>query len=298
VALPLALAVYVFIMPQLSSFLGLGLLLFLGMFITRYFFSGFAQMAGSIGIINMMAIQNQQSYSFAAMANSYLFIVLSLVLLFVITYMLRSPRPEKAVPHLLRRFFRSAEYLVSRMALEPGHEPSALERYKTDFYRHELQTLPTKIGAWGKAINRKLFPNNTPEQVQALVTSLQTLVYRIEELVEAGGTGQAAPLARAMREDFRGWRAGIESTFGQWSSSPEAEPVAGLHERLATWLTGLEKRTGDALQQIGADTLGERDDESVFRLLGGFRGVSEAAVAYAGVAATIDWEEWQEEVFQ
>jgi hypothetical protein len=28
------------------------------------------------------------------------------------------------------------------------------------------------------------------------------------------------------------------------------------------------------------------------------RGVSAAAVAYAAVAGTIDWEEWREEVFQ
>jgi hypothetical protein len=297
VALALGIAVYVLIMPQLSTFIGLGALLFLCMFVNRYFFSGLAQLAGSIAIINMLAIQNQQSYSFAAMANSYLFIVLSLVLLFVLTYMLRSPRPEKAVPHLLRRFFRSAEYLVSRMALEPGHEPSALERYKTDFYRHELQTLPTKIGAWGKAIDHKVFPNNTAEQVQALVISLQTLVYRIEELVEVSDNPQGEPLDRTMGEEFRVWRAGIESTFGEWSASPETDPDAGLQERLTTWLTGLETQINHTIQQNGTATLDDREGEGLYRLLGGFRGVSSAAVAYAAIAATLDWDEWQEEVF-
>jgi len=177
------------------------------------------------------------------------------------------------------------------------HERSLLERWKTDLYRHELQTLPTKLAAWGKAINHKHFPNNTPEQVQALVTSLQTLVYRIEELVETGGTSQEGPLARAMGDVFRSWRAGIESTFSEWSSSGKTEPVADLQQRLTTWLSGLEERIGDTLQQTDKDALGDQDGERVFRLLGGFRGVSEAAVAYAGVAATIDWEEWQEEVF-
>jgi uncharacterized membrane protein YccC len=297
VALALGLAVYVFIMPQLSSFIGLGSLLFLCMFINRYFFSGLAQLAGSIGIINMVSVQNQQTYNFAAMANSYAFTVLALVFLFALTYMLRSPRPEKAVLYLLRRFFRSAEFLISRMALEPGHEPSVLERWKTDFYRHELQTLPTKIGAWGKAINHKLFPNNTPEQVQALVTSLQALVYRIEELIEAGDTSQAESLARAMGEDFRVWRTGLEGAFGAWSSSHETEPAAGLQERLATWLTGLETRIGEALEQTDTETPGDQARENFYRLLGGFRGVSEAAVAYAGAAASIDWAQWREEVF-
>ncbi len=298
IALALGLIVYVFILPQLSTFIGLGSLLFVCMFINRYFFSGLAQLAGSIAIINMIAIQNQQTYNFAAMANSYIFTVLALVLLFVMTYMLRSPRPEKAVLYLLRRFFRSAEFLIASMTRETQGKSTSMERWKTAFYRHELQTLPGKIGAWGKAINHQLFPNNTPQQVQALVTSLQALVFRIEELLEAGGSRQADSLTRAMGEESRAWRAGIESTFAEWSSSPETEPAAGLEERLTTWLAGIEKRIAETLQQTDTGKLGDQDGESFYRLLGGLRGVSEAAVAYAGVAGTIDWEEWQEEVFQ
>jgi uncharacterized membrane protein YccC len=298
VAMALGIAVYVLIMPQLSGFAELGLLLFICMFINRYFFSGLAQLAGSIGIINMIAIQNQQTYNFAAMANSLLFTVMALVFIFAMSYMLRSPRPEKAILHLLRRFFRSAEFLIARVALEPGNTPSLLERWKTAFYRYELVTLPAKIAAWGKAINHKLFPNNSPQQVAALVTSLQTLVYRMEELLEADDRPQAESLARAMSEDARSWRSGIESIFGRWSSSPETEPVAGLQERLSRWLTSLEKQVGEVLEQVDTQTLGDRDGENFFRLLGGVRGVSEAAVAYAGVAATIDWEELHEEVFQ
>jgi uncharacterized membrane protein YccC len=297
VALALGLATYVFIMPQLSSFLGLGLLLFLAMFIVRYFFSGLAVAAGQIAILNMIAVQNHQAYSFAAMANAYLFTLAALVFVYALSYMRRSPRPEKAVVHLLGRFFRNAEFLISRVELEQGHESSFLERWKTDFHRHELQTLPAKIGAWSKAINPKLFPNNTPEQVQALVASLQALVYRIEGLLDANSASQAESLARVMGEDVRVSRAGIESTFRAWSASPEAEPAAGLQERLATWLSGLEKRIGEALEQTDTGELSEQDWESFYRLLGGLRGVSEAAVAYAAVAGTIDWAQWREEVF-
>jgi hypothetical protein len=32
-------------------------------------------------------------------------------------------------------------------------------------------------------------------------------------------------------------------------------------------------------------------------LLGGLRGVSEASVAYAGIAGKIDWLQWREEKF-
>jgi hypothetical protein len=297
VAFALGLSAYVFIMPQLSSFLGLGLLLFVCMFISRYFFSGIAQLAGSMGILNMMSVQNQQVYSFAAMANAYLFTVGALLFVFAMTYLLRSARPEKAVLSMLRRFFRSAEHLIAGTTLRVGGRRTWFQRWKAEFYRHELRALPGKIGAWGKAINPKHFPKNRPQDVQALVTSLQTLVYRIEELREVADTPHAEPLVRAMGEDLRAWRTGVEATFGRWSSSEETEPAAALRERLTTWRAGLETRIGEVLQQVGAETLSGRDAENFFRLLGGIRGVSEAAVAYAGVAGTIDWAHWREEVF-
>jgi uncharacterized membrane protein YccC len=297
VAFALGLSAYVFIMPQLSSFLGLGVLLFVSMFISRYFFTGIAQIASSLAIIVMMSVQNHQTYNFAAMANSYLFTVGALTVVFAFTYLRCSPRPEKAVLALLRRFYRYAGHVIAGISFEVEGKRAWIQRWKAVFYRHELRALPGKIGAWGKAINPKHFPKNSPQDVQTLVTSLQTLVYRIEELREAADAPHAESLIRTIGEDLRTWRAGVKATFGKWSTSDETEPAAALRERLATWLAGLEKRVGEALQQTGAETIGRRDAERFFRLLGGFRGVSEAAVAYAGVAGTIDLAHWREEVF-
>ena len=198
---------------------------------------------------------------------------------------------------MLRRFFRYAGHLIAGMTLEVEGRRTWFQRWKAEFYRHELRALPGKIGAWGKFINPRHFPRNSPQEVQALVTSLQTLVYRLEELLEAGDAPAAEPLVRALGEDLQAWRSGVEATFGRWSVRGEAEPAAALRERLTTWRAGLETRIGEALQQTGAGTIGERDAESVFRLLGGVRGVSEAAVAYAAVAGTIDLPHWREEVF-
>jgi uncharacterized membrane protein YccC len=293
----LALGVYVFIMPQLSSFTGLGLTLFMCMFINRYFFAGLSQAMGNIAIISMISIQNQQTYSFAAMANVYIFILMAFGFLFAMSYMLRSARPEKAVLNLLGRFFRSAEFLVSRVGQEPGRRPLFLERWKTAFYRREMQALPAKIGVWGKSIDCKLFPKNAPEQTQALVPSLQALGYRIEELLEAGSGRHAELLAQEIQDVFRGWRAGMETAFGEWSEKPETVASTTLKERVAAKLGRLETRIDERLAQSKVKPFSDEEAESLYRLLGGFRGVSEAAIAYAGVAGKIDWVHWREEVF-
>ena len=66
VALLLGLGVYVFILPQLSMFAELALLLFACMFLVCYFFSGFARLAGMIAIINMISVQNQQTQKYTS----------------------------------------------------------------------------------------------------------------------------------------------------------------------------------------------------------------------------------------
>jgi hypothetical protein len=249
----------------------------------------------SMAILNILQIQNQQVYSFAAMANVFIFLVMGFTFLFVMSYLLGSPRPEKVVLHLLDRFFRSAEFLTSWKALESGHG-SGVDRWRIAFHGRQLRSIPAKLAAWGKAIDRRLFPDNTPEQIQALVTSVQTLVYRIEQFLEAGPTYRAKPLSPELREDVKTWQAGIEDTFGKWARNPEAEPVAALRQRLETGLVRLEERIEEVVNRTGGE-VSRAEGENFFQVLGGYRGISEAALAYAGVAETIHWSHWREERF-
>lgn len=296
VASVLALGVYVFVMPQLSSFVGLGLVIFLCMFIACFFFSGLARFAGIIAIINEISVQNEQAYNFAAMANSLLFTVIAFFFLFAMSYMIRSPRPEKAVLHLVSRFFTSAEYLLSRMAHGHESEPGLVERWKTAFHRHEVETLPGKLGAWGRAIDRGKFPGTSPEAVQGLVTSLQSLVYRLDDLLDSAEAPQAAAVVDELHDDIESWRGAIEASFGEWSTQPEARPGDGQREGLKAWVAGLETKIAEAAERARGNVT-EEEGEAFYRLLGGYRGVSEAMAGYAGAARRVDWSEWREERF-
>ncbi len=289
------LAIYVFIMPQLSSFLGLGSLLFICMFLVCYYLSGVARFLFIMAILNMLQIQNHQVYSFAAMANVFVFLVLGFTLLFVMSYLLGSPRPEKVVLRLLDRFFGSAEFLMSRSEPESGRA-SVLDRWRIAYHERQLRSLPAKLGAWGHAVDRKILSENTPEQIQTLATGVQTLVYRIQQLLDAGAVRQVEPLRTELLDDIKTWHLGLEATFGRWSKTPEAEPVAPLEQRLDAGVARLEQRIEEVLNRAGAKVTGE-EGERFFRLLGGYRGVSEAALAYANAAQLINWSQWREERF-
>ena len=291
----ICLAIYVLVMPQLSSFLGLGTLLFLCMFLVHYFFTGMARLFCNMAILNMLQIQNEQVYSFYAMVNVFLFLVMAFTFLFVMSYMLGSPRPEKTMLRMLDRFFRSAEFLMSRTGADASRV-SLIDRWRIAFHQRRLQSMPAKLAAWGTAIDRTQCPDTTPEHIQALVVSLQALVHRLEQLMDAGGSGRDAALVRDLRDELATWHAGLEVIFGKWARHPEAEPVAALEQRLERQLAQLETRLAEVVNQGGRD-LSADAGEQFFRLLGGYRGVSEAALAYAGVAQSINWSQWREEWF-
>lgn len=297
VAATLCICVYVFIMPRLSTYYELGSLLFVCMFIVRYLFTGLAELMGKIAVINMIPIQNQQTYDFAALANSMIFMLGAFLFMHLLSHIIGSPRPEKKLLSLLRRFFRSSEYLMSSVIQEPDGKASVFTKWKVAFYLHELKSLPAKIGVWGKAIDQSKFSSNKPDQVQHLVTALQGLMYRIEYLLEARESRQAEALAREMQQSVHAWRENIESMFIKWSGNPGSEPAADLEQRLAAGLSVLEQRIDAAIEQADRENLSEEDGENFYRLLGAYRGVSEAAVAYAGIAGTIDWLDWNEEKF-
>ena len=193
------------------------------------------------------------------------------------------------------RFFRSAEFLMSRKTTGSVRLPG-LNRWRIAFHERQLRSLPAKLAAWTKSIDQKSFPENTPEQIQAMVTSVQGLVYRLEQFMEAGEVRQAELLARDLREDARTWHLAIESAFGRWALKPEGEPVDALRQRLETGFIDLEERIEKIINQVGSE-VNKEEAENFFRLLGGYRGVSEAALAYAGAAQRINWNHWREERF-
>ncbi|NOR79247.1 MAG: hypothetical protein GQ529_00200, partial [Methyloprofundus sp.] len=291
-----ALVVYVFIMPQLSMFWELGLVIFVFTFAAAYFFSGIGRTALYLSMFNMFGIENQQSYDFASQANSFLFTMLALLLVFALTYIARSPRQEKAFLSMISRYFRSCEFLISRVS-DTAPAESVLERMKLAYYRQELRLLPMKLAVWGGQIDPKKFPNTSTEQISDMVASLQTLSYRIEALRDIRYAPQAEVLTKALRDDMREWRVVIERGFRQWSVSPEAESADDLRVHLLARQNKLNVRFEEILNSVGDRKISAEESRNFYQLLGNFQSLSQAAIAYADTASNIDWLQWREERF-
>ena len=102
---------------------------------------------------------------------------------------------------------------------------------------------------------------------------------------------------RELLDDVRGWRQAIEVLFRGWAEELEVESAGKLEERLDAKLGTMEKRINETFNRIEPDKLNDEDYVNFYRLLGTYRGLSEALVGYAQLAQGISWTQWREAKF-
>ena len=294
---------YIFVMPHLSGYVQFGLMLFGVTFGAFYLLSEphlRGTRSGFMAVFQItIGVANEQTYDFVHYANTSAAILLTLALAVALWYVPGSPRPEKVFVRLLRRFFRHAEYLMSRMALDWKETRGLTGRLRAGLYSKDLMALPPKLAVWGAKIDYRALPDNTPEQVQALVTALDALALRIKGLVDAGGHPQADLLVRELSDDVRPWRVLVQEQFRLWAENPELEVEPGVdpRERMMARLAKLEARIAETFSQAGEGELCAAEYENFYRLLGSYRGLSESGIGYLRLAEKINWAQWQEARF-
>jgi hypothetical protein len=208
-----------------------------------------------------------------------------------------SARQEQSFLRLMGRYFRSCEYLMSGIDLNLQRKKTWLERWKKAFYTHELSNLPMKLAGWAKFIDSQALAGTSPQEVQAVLNSLQTLSFRMNELIAERGSPQAPFLVQELRSDVQAWRVKVLQTFQRLVKDPGAGERETLHAGLAQIVDHLEQRIEQTYDKAEEKQLSHRDGENFYRLLGAYRGVSKALIEYAGSAGDINWARWREERF-
>ncbi|MGD2014500.1 MAG: FUSC family protein [Desulfobacterales bacterium] len=298
-----AVILYVFVMPHLSGYTQLGLMIFGVTFGYYYLFwqpqQALIKFAGIAMFIVLTSIQNQQTYSFAAIANSAAMIILGCILAIAIQFILGSPRPEKSFLRLVARFCCHSEFLLSRVALDRDEDRGLVKRWQMVIYRNDLLEIPAKIAVMGQRFDYKLLSGQTPEQVQTLVNGLQAIAYWIKELVEVRELPQADLLVAAALEDLRAWRLTAQEQLRLWAEDPALAASQGdaIWDRLAARMSTLEEKIGKTFRGLKEGKLNQGEIENFYQILGAFRGLSESGIDYTRAAEAIDWKQLQEERF-
>jgi len=152
-------------------------------------------------------------------------------------------------------------------------------------YLNDLSGLPPKLAMTAKFIDYRTFPQNKPEAVQALNATIEVIAIKLSMLVEAYGSFQVEQVGRPLQEDLRSWRSALVALFQGWADNPTAAPADDLQERLTTF----ETRIAQTFAAAGGRQVNDETCENFYRLLGSYRGLSEAAVDYAQLAEGMKW---------
>jgi len=292
---------YLLVMPHLAGYMQLGTMIFVATFGIAYLLSEPRQaLSRNMALVYfpvITSINNQQTYSFGQVANTTLESVLIIALLVVTWYIPYNRQPEKMFLRMLRRFFRQAGFLVSPPTLSLGQTTGAAKWWERLRSRNDLLAIPNQLGTWGAMVDQRKYVRGSPEQLPMLATRLHMLGHRLQELFEARRSPQAQFLVQELGEHIRDWRFKVQELFQLLSENPAAVKQEALRTRLDRILDQMEVRIKEALNKADEGQLSDRDGKNFYRLLGAYRGVAEAAVAFAGVSGEIDWMPWYEERF-
>ena len=285
--------IYIFVMPQLSSFLGLGTLLF-GVTFTLYYLLAaprlnVAKLLAISMFMVVISVSNHQIYTFAVVSTVALMLPVVFICMALTAYFPLDLRPRQSFLRLLGRYFRSCGYLMEIVHRDPQKRGTYFARQRKAFHMREISSLPTKLGPWSDVLNKKDLTGASPQQITAVITALQGLSYRMQQLVNDRGNPQAPFLVQELRRDVGAWRGKIGAAFQYLTDKPSVENQNGFHAELTHIMDHMNLRIEETVDKATGNDLSHEDGENFYRLLSAYRGVSDALAVYVASAGAIDW---------
>ena len=200
--------------------------------------------------------------------------------------------PRACVPSPAWPLLSRCAYLASTLQWDPANPPTRWQRL-----RRVLHLGDVRSPIWGSALPAAALGQSTTEEMQAVVDSLQALAYRMQDLIETRATPQSHLLAHELLSQVHAWRVGLQDIFRNLSQHPEAADFADFRSRLDAMLGRLEEKIENVVAGEDRASISTRENENSIRLLGAFRGVSEALVNFARQSGGIDWARLREARF-
>jgi hypothetical protein len=276
--------IYLLVMPGLSTFMELGLLLFGYTFIVCYFFAAPQQALGkALGLAMFLSI--------ASVVCLIVWVTESVVV---------SPFPENNFRRLLSRYFRSVESLLDLLGRDTTVPLSFRERLSKSQHLHEITTLPGKLSVWGGLINPDLLPGSTAQSIQLLLRDLKLLSFRTQELIEARDQQFSEWINTDLTPDLRAWRLRMMKVLKRLAdpgSTGDNDSQADIERSTSVSIDNIEARIRHTLEQDFSDQLTEEEEIALLRLLTAFHGLADALDRCDHQARPIDWTSNREERF-
>ena len=294
--------IHMVVMPQFSSYLGLGTVLFVYMFIGAFLFSkpAYAPLRFiTLGIASLiLQITNDQVYSFYYITDILIVYQTPFILLWITRSIPVSFWPEAAFQRLLRRYMASFRYLIEDVRHAQSSQKSGWWRRQWHAYHlRNLMRIPDRMAAWVSAMPDAAMNGAEKKQGQALCLSLYELTTGMMDLSRLSGVSYSTDTIKRMYPTVHAWRVALERLAETFRDTPDALPAAAeLTARLNTHLVQVRSDVRDTLDS-GAEVTNSFTAKALLRELSAYRSLSEALIGATQQASALHWERIRESRF-
>ena len=293
-------ALYLFVMPALSSYLGLGAMIFAVTFAICYLFAApppaLGRVAGLAMFLVLCGFSNHQSYNVLSITSTSLLLVGVILIMHLTWYFPFNLCPERVFLRQLRRFFRSADYLITTLRSDQRSD-GRMARWRQAFHCQEIALLPAKLAGWAPIIDPKVIAGASPDKIDALVATVQSLSLQLQQVMAQRASPDPGMPEQGLPREFDLWQRSVKGVLGRLAHE---EDIATASREVQVQLEGAGKELTAEVGSAFAQHRQQFDQgqlEFYYRMLDACRGTSVALLDCCRIMTDIDWAAWRQERF-
>jgi chromosome segregation ATPase len=154
--------------------------------------------------------------------------------------------------------------------------------------------IATQLLSLEKRLDYPQFPENSPEKVQDLVDSLQSIRFRLQSL-EASydkAANESPELMQALAPLSEKWRQRVQSVFEQWAHLDKMDTLIDEWSTEASLSHELERQLGELKQGRSTDGIDDRALQNLYAVMGSTQSLLEAMKELGDSMKRINWTQW------
>jgi len=288
--------IYLFIMPMLDSGFGLLALIFIYTFVFAWLggISPVLKLGPLAMFVMMVDINNDQVYSFILLVTAGLVMLLGVSTVVVVHRLLSPMHPEKIMLRSVHRFLSGCARIIGGLHLLSPRQRARERKIKKRIFETTILPIATQLLSLEKRLDYPQFPENSPEKVQDLVDSLQSIRFRLQSL-EASydkAENESPELMQALAPLSEKWRQRVQSVFEQWAHLDKMDTLIDEWSTEASLSQELERQLGELKQGRSEDGIDDRALQNLYACMGSTQSLLEAMKELGDRMKRINWNQW------
>jgi len=294
-------SLYIFLMPHLSGFWELGVMIFAATLLIGYLYyrpqDFLARAMGLTMLVIIIGAENEQTYNILYFANWLICAIFFVAALCVAWRFPVSFRPEVRFLSMQRRYFHSLCWLLSEDRSDADGWTDWLWRRRRAHHLHEITVLPRRLQAWSATLPADMMNKGELKQLESFLHALEEISDRIRALFQAESATRLHPRVTELTGLMREWRISAREVLSELSLGPGTADLTVSRSRLRDTLARIEEQSEGALDSVGERAASVDESERTYRMLGTCRHVSEALMDTIEIVLRIDWTRLREARF-